>query len=46
MKSLWIGHFDITSKSGIPAFRNTVLVSEKNEILYSQLEDLVDIAIM
>ena len=44
-EKLWIGHFDITSKNGIPAFRHTLLVPQKNEILYNQLEELVDIAI-
>ena len=44
-EKLWIGHFDITSKNGIPAFRHTLLVPQSNEILYSQLEELVDIAI-
>ena len=44
-EKLWIGHFDVTSKNGIPAFRHTVLSSYGSEILYNQLEDLVDIAI-
>ena len=44
-EKLWIGHFDITSKNGIPAFRHTLLIPPRNEILYSQLEELVDIAI-
>ena len=44
-EKLWIGHFDITSKNGIPAFRHTVLVPPGNEILYNLLEDLVDIAV-
>ena len=44
-EKLWIGHFDITSKNGILAFRHTLLVPQKDEILYSQLEELVDIAI-
>ena len=44
-EKLWIGHFDITSKSGIPAFRHTVLVNDKTEISHNILEDLVDIAI-
>ena len=44
-EKLWIGHFDITSKNGIPAFRHTLLVPQRNEILYDQLEELVDIAI-
>ena len=33
-EKLWIGHFDITSKNGIPAFRHTVLVAHRDEILY------------
>ena len=44
-EKLWIGHFDVTSKNGIPAFRHTVLAPDSNEILYHQIEDLVDIAI-
>ncbi len=44
-EKIWIGHFDITSKNGIPAYRHTVLSNSENEILYNQLEDLVDIAI-
>tara|TARA_B100001123_G_C15254593_1_gene1004165 strand:- start:194 stop:685 length:492 start_codon:yes stop_codon:yes gene_type:complete len=44
-EKLWIGHFDITSKNGIPAFRHTLLVPQSNEILYNQLEEVVDIAI-
>ena len=44
-EKLWIGHFDITSKNGIPAYRHTVLIPYGNKILYDQVEDLVDIAI-
>ena len=44
-EKLWIGHFDVTSKNGIPAYRYTLLVPQRNEILYNQLEELVDIAI-
>ena len=44
-EKLWIGHFDITSVNGIPAYRHTVFEPSGNEILYNQLEDLVDIAI-
>ena len=44
-EKLWIGHFDITSKNGIPAFRHTLLIRQNNEVLYSQLEEIVDIAI-
>ena len=44
-EKLWIGHFDVTSKNGIPAFRHTVFSPYGNEILYNQLEDIVDIAV-
>ena len=44
-EKLWIGHFDITSKNGILAFRQTVLESSNLEILHNQMEDLMDIAI-
>ena len=44
-EKLWIGHFDITSKNGIPAYRHTVLSFPENEKLHHQLQDLVDIAI-
>ena len=44
-EKLWIGHFDITSKNGIPAYRHTVLSLPENEMLHRQLEDLVDIAV-
>jgi Uncharacterized conserved protein len=44
-EKLWIGHFDITSKNGIPAYRHTVLSFPEDEALHDQLENLVDIAI-
>jgi len=44
-EKLWIGHFDITKKNGIPAYRHTVLSLPENEMLQHQLEDLIDIAI-
>ena len=44
-ENLWIGHFDITSRNGIPAFRHTILSSSENEILHKKFEDLVDIGI-
>ena len=44
-EKLWIGHFDITSKNGIPAYRHTVLSIPENQIFHYQVEDLVDIAI-
>ena len=44
-ENLWIGHFDITSKNGIPAYRNTYLIKEKSMESIQILEDLVDIGI-
>ena len=44
-EKLWIGHFDITNKNGIPAYRNTVLTMSDIDFLYKKLEDLVDIGI-
>jgi len=44
-EKIWIGHFDITNKNGIPAYRNTVLSSGNNDFLHKKLEDLVDIGI-
>jgi len=44
-QNLWIGHFDITYKNGIPAYRHTVLSSSDSDFLHKKLEDLVDIAI-
>ena len=44
-EKLWLGHFDITSKNGIPAFRHTILSNSDNDYLHKKLENLVDIAI-
>ncbi len=44
-ENLWIGHFDITSRNGIPAFRHTILSNTENEVLHKKFEDLVDIGI-
>ena len=44
-EKLWIGHFDITNKNGIPAYRHTILSTTDNDFLHKKLEDLVDIAI-
>ena len=44
-EKLWIGHFDITSKNGIPAFRHTILSNTDSDFLHKKLEDVVDIAI-
>ena len=44
-EKLWLGHFDITSKNGIPAFRHTILSNADSDFLHKKLEKLVDIAI-
>ena len=44
-EKLWIGHFDITSTNGIPAYRHTVLSLNESDNLHNQLEDLVDIGV-
>ena len=44
-EKLWIGHFDITNKNGIPAYRHTILSSSNNDLLHKKLEDLLDIGI-
>ena len=44
-ENLWLGHFDITSRNGIPAFRHTLLSNSENEILHKKFEDLVDIGL-
>ena len=44
-ENLWIGHFDITSRNGIPAFRHTIFSNTENDILHKKFEDLVDIGI-
>ncbi len=44
-EKLWLGHFDITSINGIPAFRHTILSNSNSDFLHKKLENLVDIAI-
>ena len=44
-ENLWMGHFDITSRNGIPAYRNTYLIKEKNIENIKIIEDLIDIGI-
>ena len=44
-EKLWLGHFDITSKNGIPAFRHTIMSNSDNDFLHKKLENLVDIAL-
>ena len=44
-ENLWMGHFDITSRAGIPAYRNTFLINNKNIENIRIMEDIVDIGI-
>lgn len=44
-EKLWIGHFDITAKNGIPAYRNTIITKNDIELYHEQFEDLIDIGI-
>ena len=44
-EKLWIGHFDITSNNGIPAFRHTLISNTDNDFWHKKLEDIVDIAV-
>lgn len=44
-ESLWMGHFDVTSRTGIPAYRNTFLIKDKNIENIRIMEDIVDIGI-
>ena len=44
-ENLWMGHFDMTSKTGIPAYRNTYLIKDNNISNIKVIEDLVDIGI-
>ena len=44
-ENLWMGHFDITSRSGIPAYRNTFLINNNNIENIGIMEDIVDIGI-
>lgn len=43
-QNLWMGHFDIPKDTATPSFRYTCLLHNTGHI-YSQLEDLVDIAL-
>lgn len=44
-ENLWMGHFDITSKTGILSYRNTFLIKEKSIEYIKLIEDLVYIGI-
>tara|TARA_B100000575_G_scaffold278978_1_gene266880 strand:- start:80 stop:568 length:489 start_codon:yes stop_codon:yes gene_type:complete len=44
-ENLWLGHFDITSKNGIPAFRHTILSNSENDTLHKKFENIVDIGL-
>ncbi len=41
---LWVGHFDLSSVDGLPAFRHTLLL-RGGLLSAEQVEDLVDIAV-
>jgi len=42
---LWLGHFDISSEDGVPAFRNAQLFRAGDGAGVEQLEDIIDIAL-
>lgn len=41
---LWVGHFDISTDEGLPAFRHSLLL-RGGRLAVEQIEDLVDIAL-
>jgi len=44
-ENMWIGHFDITSKAGIPAYRYTYLIKNKDIECIKIFDDIVNIGI-
>jgi hypothetical protein len=44
-EKLWLGHFDLSSEDGSPAFRHAVLLRGVSAASAEQVEDLVDIAL-
>ncbi|MEQ9350444.1 MAG: YbjN domain-containing protein [Alphaproteobacteria bacterium] len=42
---LWLGHFEVDSDDGVPAFRHAILLRGMSGPRVEQLEDLVDIAV-
>jgi hypothetical protein len=44
-EKLWLGHFDLSSDDGQPAFRHAVLLRGAMGASAEQVEDLVDIAL-
>lgn len=42
---IWIGHFDLTSRGGLPCYRHAMLLRGARGASVEQLEDLVDIAV-
>jgi hypothetical protein len=42
---LWLGHFEVDSDGGVPAFRHSILLRGTSGPRVEQLEDLVDIAV-
>ena len=43
-EKLWLGHFDLWSKDGLPMFRYAVLLRDTSGPSHAQVEDLVNIA--
>ncbi|MBI29196.1 MAG: hypothetical protein CFH21_01110 [Alphaproteobacteria bacterium MarineAlpha5_Bin11] len=44
-ENLWLGHFDVTSKNGILAYRNTYIIGNEKSHNINILEDIIDIGI-
>ncbi len=44
-EKLWLGHFDLSSDDGTPAFRHTLPLRGTGTASVEQLEDLVEVAV-
>ena len=44
-ENMWIGHFDITSKAGIPSYRYTYLIKNKDIECIKIFDDIVNIGV-
>jgi len=42
---MWIGHFDLTAREGLPSYRHSLLLRGSRGASAEQVEDLVDIAV-
>ena len=45
-ENLWMGHFDLPKDTGTPSFRHTCLLRGNKNMVYDQIEDLVDISLV